>query len=613
MTFSLPHFWKFASHVYINTKERGRIRLIEPFGTQRWVMQRIAAGLERDIHSFTTLKCRQIGLSTITLALDMYWCFRHRGLNATIVVHEDDAAQDFRSQLDIMYRELPIGWKPKRDAHNRSHFSFRFQDGSVSKIQYQVAGTKMKGGGKLGRSKGNAYLHATEMSSWGDQEGLMSLRASLAEINPNRLYHWESTARGFNRFYDIWLESKRAMTQEAIFVSWWAHDLYRLSRDDPRFKVYWGTNGRMTAQEREHTRDVSLLYGDAMQFVNGTKEISPEQWAWYRWYGAERVGDEMMLEQEMPTTEHHAFVVTGSQYFTARGITTAYNKLKAVKTPQYYRIEVRHTFSDTQVIACPKNVATLTIWEPPEEGAAYVMGADPAFGSSEWADRFCLSVWKCYADRIVQVAEFCDPDLQDFSFAWIMCYLAGSYSIVNSKPNIFVYNLEITGPGQAVLSEINNLRRLSWTGQKSDRSFFRDFTGNMSAYLYRRMDVLSQIPSAIHWKSTLNAKERMMGIFRNYFERGVAEVKSEKLLDEMKGIIREEGCAPSASGRSKDDRVIAAGLAVEAWNNQLVQRLTQMGRTYEEAQRAKDPTMTNAAQTVINRQLLKLGMVGTKR
>jgi hypothetical protein len=574
--FSLNKFWKFCAELSINSKEAGSVRLKKPFGPQRWFMLQLADALENDIHNLTVLKSRQIGLSTISLALDLYWVFTHEGLDGSIITHDDPAHQSFRTQLEDYYHNLPKSWKPQKLSHNRNEFVFRLPSGKISRLQYQVAGTRTKGGGALGRSKGNAFLHATEMSSWGDQEGLQSLRASLAEINPNRLYVWESTARGFNGFYDIWKEAQAAVTQRAVFVSWWAHELYRIPRDDQRYKVYFGVDGKLTKDEKNAAHDVALLYGDAMEYVNGTREISDEQWAWYRWYASERIGDETMLQQEMPHTAEQAFIVSGSQFFRGRGLAQAFKQIERDPAPQYLRVEIAGTMLDTKVLEVPKKVANLLIWEAPVAKAHYCLGADPAYGSSDWADRFCLSVWRCYADRIEQVAEFCDPGFLPYSFAWVLCYLAGCYGDC-------YWNLEVNGPGATVMQEIDNLRKQSYLGSRGNESAvaLRNFTGGMRQFLWKRVDTVAGVASARGTKSTYQEKDDYMHTYRDYFSRGIAVVHSRELIEEMKNIVKEEGSAPAASGRAKDDRVIAAALAVQMWQKKMLINLMRAGITYE--------------------------------
>lgn len=602
--FSLPAFWRFCRHLHINSKEYGRITLDKPYGPQRWFMLQVADALENDIHDLTALKCRQIGLSTITCALDLYWPFTHEGLDGTLVTHDEETFVAFRTNLTEYYKGLPKSMKPRSPAHNRYEFVFDFGNGTISRLQYQIAGSRASGNNKLGRAKGNAFLHATEMAFWGDQDSASSLRNALAEINPNRLYIWESTANGFNGFEESWRIATKAKTQRAIFIGWWAHELYRIDRSTPIgdsiFNTYWGKNGRLTREERELANDVKILYPKCMEYVNGTTEISPEQVAWYRYYTTEKVADQDMQNQEMPWTEQHAFVTTGAQYFSSRELTTAHKRVRAEALPKPFRIEIQHTLSDCKVLETPANVANLFVWEGPVDKAHYVLGADPAFGSSDWADRFVISVWRCYADGIDQVAEYATADMLPYGFAWIMCYLAGCYAPC-------AWNLEVNGPGAAVLAEIDNLRRQQFAGDPKDRQTMKNFLGGMKEFLYSRFDALNRMPTARGTQSTLKEKTRYMDLYKDYFSRGIARVRSRWLLEEMRWVAREPGCAPAGTARHKDDRVIGAALAVQMWHDKLRARLMQMGvtraRTELEPERRVSPI-----EAIVARQRKLLGM-----
>ncbi len=569
--FDLKAFQRFCNALRIDTKERGEIILGKSLlGTQSYVIREIAAGMENGIRDFITLKCRQIGISTVSLAFDLFWIFKYRALSGALVTHDEPARDQFRVTLDMYYDGLPEEFKQQRLINNRNAMVFA----NKSRLMFRVAGQKKTGGGGLGRSAALPFLHATEISSWGDPEGLKSLRASLAESNPRRFYHWESTARGFNHFEEMWQEGKKATTQKCIFVSFWANELYRAKRFSDIWKVYWGHKGRMTDTERDWVREIHSLYG---------VDIDDEQIAWYRWKLTEgMVGDEMAMYAEYPPTENHAFVATGSQFFTAQSISDGYKRERGYARPAYYRVQIGTHFSDTTLLATPQKLATLYIWEQPQQKGIYVMGADPAYGSSEWADRFCLSVWRCYSDRLVQVAEFVDPDMATYSFAWVLAYLAGAYEPCR-------VNLEINGPGQGVLSELQNMRRAfvgaSRPEQRNplalrDANTLGTVTRNITSYLYKRLDSITGTPGAIHTLMGHDFKERMLNTYRDYYERGMVEVRSRGLLDEMKSIEREGGDAPAAAGKAKDDRVIAAALACLTWNDQERTQLLARNASY---------------------------------
>jgi hypothetical protein len=591
--FDLRAFYRFANALRIDTKEQGEIYLGRSLlGTQTELLNQITDGMENGIRNFVTLKCRQIGISTISLAFDLYWIFKHKGLSGALVTHDEPSRDQFRVTLDMYYDGLPDDYKRRRLINNRNAMVFA----NKSRLMFRVAGVKKTGGGALGRSAALPFLHATEMSSWGDPDGLKSLQGSLAETNPLRFYHWESTARGFNHFEEMWQEAKKGVTQKAIFITWWSNQFYRAPRHSDIWKVYWGPKGRLSADEREWVKEIKSLYG---------AEIDDTQMAWWRWKLTEAMGDEDSMMQEYPPTENHAFIATGSQFFTSQSISDGYKLERTYPRPRSFRIQIGTHFSDTTLLATSEKLATLRVWEEPVAKGTYVLGADPAYGSSEWADRFCCSVWRCYADRLVQVAEFVDPSMATYSFAWVLAYLAGAYEPCR-------VNLEINGPGQGVLAELENMQRTMVAKGMSDQNS-RDartlmaVTKNMRKYLYRRLDSFSG-PGAMHTMMGHEMKERMMNQFRDYYERGFVIVKSRGLLDEMKTIEREGGAAPAAHGRAKDDRVMAAGLAVIAWNDQERTKLITYNATYDLVTKAEAGGAQGVVDRLVANYLKKVGL-----
>jgi hypothetical protein len=606
--FALEEFWRFCAHMQINSKELGTCRLARPYGPQRWIMRKIAEGWEADVHDFSILKCRQLGASTIFLALDLWWLFTHGGVDGTLVTQDEKTFVNFRTQLAEAYRRLPKSYKPYSPTHNRNEFVWRHRDGSMSRLEYQIAGTRVGESVKLGRAKGNAFAHGTEVGFWGDQGAFQVLKNSLAEKHPSRLYVWESTANGFNGWEEQCRIAERAVSQRFVFVSWWAHELYRWPKDHQLYKVYWGENGRMTQEETRLARDVALLYGDCLEYLYGTKELSSEQIAWFRWYSEEKTADPDLAKSEMPWLAETAFVTTGKQYFANKDLTAARRRMTAEPKPRYLRVEIQQRLTDTQIVEAPLKVSNLTIYEGPEEKAFYCLGADPIYGSSDWADANAISVWRAWSDKAEQVAEFWSQTFLPYQFAWVLCYLGGLYSPC-------VWNLEINGPGAAVLGEIDNLKRQRFAGAPQDRKQLTNFLGGMKEFFYSRFDAMTRNPTARGTQSTYKEKNRYMDNFRDYFARGITVPHSIPLLEEMRWIEREPGHAPSGSARHPDDRVIAGALAIQGWLDRLRPRLMQMGVSHmaEEQQRQatlagvdyKPPTVY---QRIYDRQRKLLGM-----
>jgi hypothetical protein len=585
MNFDLKKFYKFCSELKIETKEEGLKKMGTLLGTQTYVMEEIQKGLDEDVHFFVILKGRQLGITTISLALDLYWQFTHPGWQGTLVADTEENRDMFRSTLAMYMEGLPKEYKIPLVAHNRNQMVLK----NRSRLFYQIAGNKSR----LGQGKAITYLHGTETASWGNEEGLASLIASLAEKNPERLYMFESTAQGFNMFHDMYKTAKRAKTQRAIFCGWWRNEFYSVAGDSQIYKVYW--DGKLKSEEKEWVKDIKKLYG---------VDINSRQMAWWRWKMHEGIKDETLMYQEFPPTEDYAFVMTGTSFFSHTRCTEAAKQSKK-RDCENYRYSFGQLFQDTEVLKSTERLSTLSVWEQPIDSAYYVIGADPAYGSSDWADRFCIQVFRCYADGLDQVAEFATSELNTYQFAWVIAHLAGAYK--NST-----LNLEVNGPGQAVINEIRNLKRMAVSMGGPVGHGLMDVLGSMQNYIWRRNDTLGGISNSIGYLTTASTKERMLNYMKDYFEREMMGIYSMDLLEEMKGIVRDNGFL-GAPGRGKDDRVIATALASVAFAEQIQPRLiaSKITREVNKAQQNYTPEQIAVGRNVSD-YLKRIGMYGAQ-
>lgn len=559
MSFDENHFKAYLHQLRVPTKEEGVIRLGDSLlGTQVAIQREILAGMEMGIREFVTLKCRQIGSSTWTLAFDQYLAFRYKGMAGALVVHDEPARDQFRTTLDTYYDGLPEVWRQEKVSDNRNQIVYS----NGSRIQLMIAGLKEKSAKSLGRSSALTFAHCTEVAYWGDPNQVHSLKAAFAQKNPYRFYHWESTANGHNHYWDMWRDAKRATTQRAIFVSWWANKYYRADRNSDVYRVYWGKKGRPAKEERDLIRQVKELYGI---------EIDDEQLAWYRWVAAEDITDEMSRMETYPWTEHEAFVASGSNFFTSKDINNQYQIILSSPDPKTFLIQTGRDFTQTVVSLSSDKKFNLKVWEEPVTNAFYVLGADPAYGSNVNSDFFAAEVFRVWGNRMEQAAEFRARNISTSAFAWILAYLIGAYGNC-------CLNLEIDGPGESVLNELQNLKRNRHLPHFSHASALQNVFKSMSQYMYRRLDMIQGIPAAIHTQTNHRMKERMFNSFRDNWENGILVLHSRDLLDEMKAIRRHDGdIAPSAEGGDNDDLCLGCGLATVAWNDQMRVKLIQQG------------------------------------
>jgi hypothetical protein len=530
--------------------------------------------------------------STITRALIVFWAFMNEGLRVALVYDKEINRDAAHLEIKQFLERLPPSHSIPISKHNRNLLEFK----NGSTIFYFVAGvTKGKGSGGLGRSVGIACAGCTEMSSWGDIEGLKSFNRSVSQQHPNRLYIWESTARGFNIFHDIWEDAKADdLAKRAIFIGWWAKETYRLPKGTALFQRYGAAEP--DAEELKKIALVQERYGHT---------VDQEQLAWYRHEHDPNIEKQEtdkdgadLTAQELPWYEEEAWVMTGASFFPGDELAQAWER--AEKTPvKGYRYFMSQEFFGTIVepVRVPRQ-AVLRVWEEPDPDGVYVIGADPAYGASELADRHCAQVLRCYADGVDQVAEFCTTTAATYQFAWVLAHLCGAYG--NAR-----LLLEINGPGQAVLNgfrELELLVRQGYLQASAQEAGLTNIFASVKHYMYARQDSIQRNPTAFHWVTTTRLKVTILERLRDHFNTGALRVNSVEALREMQ-TIRREGDEIGGEGSNKDDRVIALALAVRAWEDSARKPLIAARRTRDFETKQRTMTSHDLYNLFMDRQL----------
>ena len=415
----------------------------------------------------------------------------------------------------------------------------------------------------------------TEVANYGSKEGFDSFMESLSATHPNRLLIIESTAKGFNWYRDLWVAMKKDIhTSIAVFVGWWSKDLNIIKAKDPRYATYAAA---------EPSGDEKELIDTVKEQYNHT--ITKGQLAWYRWRAAQDDADINTLYQNQPWTEGQAFVMTGFSFFATRVLQDDLQRIQNPEDPISFKgyryllgndfqagvMEPIHTMDRIDEVR-------LRVWEDPIDEATYAIGMDVAWGRNDWGDRTSISVWRCFADKLVQVAEYADSDVDTRQAAWVLAHLAGAYK------NCLI-NIELTGgPGMAVMTEFDHLKdRLRsdmYRETKLRKDFaWDDFLSTARWYLYHKPDSLGA-GYAKGWISSHDAKWRMLCSFKDSHTSGMLVSRSVGLVEEMLTVVQ-DGSEIGAPGRAHDDRVFAAGLANLAWVEWSRPGMIAQGLSYE--------------------------------
>jgi len=573
-------FYTFLDCCHVNSRDAGRICLGKSlYEGQRRAITEIFDALEDDVHDIYILKSRQLGMSTLIRALSIFMIGIHKGLKGAIVFDSAENRAESRDEVEVMLGELPARLKfPVIKRDNREGLILS----NDSKISFMSAGVKRsKTSGTLGRSKGLSFAHCSEICSWDNDEGLEAFKNSLSDVNPDRLYVWESTARGFNQWNAIWEDARKDPAHcKCIFLGWWSKETQRISKQHRDYRLYGQTPPN--DEEIRKIKQVKQLYN---------YDVTSEQLAWIRRKmdpSAQQEGDadpkfegDPTRIQEQPWSELEAFQQTGSVFFAPEKLTDQFNNWVSNDFNTFMYI-VLDEFAYTQVLKAPNSkMVELKVWDPPAgNDGCYVIGVDPAFGTSESNARSCIQVCRCYADGIDQVAEYAWPLITAQHLAWVVASLLGWYG---SQAAEVRYALELNGPGMAVFSALKSLKYQLENGHQPKEIKDKGLTDvfkNVKTYIYNRVDSMGG-GFNYHIKTTRSTKGAMLEQLRNVVSTGKLHIRSAETIKEMTVVARDkfDGDIIGVPSSHKDDRVMSLAFAVHCWEEKVRRNLISLNRT----------------------------------
>ena len=592
----LKAFTSFAEDLRIKSKENTssfdeRGSKLVMWESQRRFMVEVGEGLDNGIHVFNCSKSRQLGITTISTALvDVLWLAVHPNMIGVNVSDTEKNREVNRSLIEAYIASFPDGYFGDRFNIVRSNRQMmQFSNGS--RLDLLVAGTKKKSIA-WGEGVGYACGHLTEVASYGDVEGLKSLEEGFAQDNPDRLFVYESTSKGMNHWRTRCMSGLNSLTERTFFIGWWAGDTNRIARTDPRFPSFG--LAPETGEEARNIKEVARLY---------QHRVTPEQLAWFRWKQTKAGAEQNLLDQNQPWTMDQSFVQTGYSFFQVAVIGQDLKRLQdAPPIFKGYRYEVDGDFFHFKMIEMDPEVddvddVELKVWEEPVEGGRYVIGCDPAYGRNDHKDHHNIEVLRCFADRMVQVAEYVTCNVETKHCAWVLFHLCAAYR--DSMANV-----ELGGPGRLVMTEFDHLRQLigaEMNAAKTAARGWEDAGAQARWYLYHKADS----PGAgymANFETNWRTKQELLHGYRGVFSSREIVIRSMRLLREMSIVVVNDGDigAPESTDENmKDDCVFGTALASRAWTDWLRKDMIAQGLTYDVVMKAESGQETKQ-ETAIN-------------
>ena len=235
---------------------------------------------------FIVLKARQLGISTFTEAFITFMTMFNPNTSSVLMAHQSDSASAIFNMTKLYVDGLPEGMRPRQKYSNAKEIVFDAEDnGLKSSIRVMVASDATRG-------STYRFAHLSEVAFWEHpEEALLALNQAVPMTNES-LIVIESTANGFNYFYNLWQDAVNGRNDYTpIFFPWYVDPQYSRPYDGFQLSPY-----------EKSIMDKYSLTTDQLQ--------------WRRWCIANNCGgDEMKFRQEYPISPEEAFITSGTSIF----------------------------------------------------------------------------------------------------------------------------------------------------------------------------------------------------------------------------------------------------------------------------------------------------------
>lgn len=292
------------------------------------------------------LKSRQMGVTSLIMAMFLVDCITRPNTTSVVIAHEEFITQRLLTKAKIFEASIPPELKPEMS--HKSAYELAWED--IHSVFYIGSSRSFV----FGRGERVDNALCSEIAFWNNPE---RITIPLGEGIPrNGTLIYESTPNGEeNLFNSAWIEASSGWSRgtslfRPFFFPWWYCDEYQLEPGE----------GLLVDASSP------LKYTDIEQVLVSKHGLNEKQIRWRRMKLASPLAQ--MFFQEYPEDEHSCFLKTAEAVFD--------QDLLNAKAKLCY--EPGSGFENA------------VVWFHPEEGHAYIVGADPTVGVH---DKAAASVW----------------------------------------------------------------------------------------------------------------------------------------------------------------------------------------------------------------------------
>lgn len=458
-------------------------------------------------------KARQIGFSTMSLALCLWMAMNRPRTNYMVVSYKQESSTSLFDKLKMMYDDLPHDkFKFPKDTQNNRN-QLKFDNGSS--ITLATAGGK-----DIGRGTTYEYILLSEFAFYENQDSiLLSAEQALAKSKTSKLVI-ETTSNGFNSYQKLFMNAYKGNSKyKAFFFPFYSSSYAKQFKDDyDEAEIWYKENNkgkRLTKDDLE--QDELYLYEQGATL---------KQLMWRRWKLLDMTLQQFY--QEFPATPMESFISSGLNVFDQQKIV---ERLKYIEKPLLYR-DVKMIIPDSIAKYIGKS---LMIYQLPVKGVRYYAGVDTASGSG--GDYSTISILNADGE---QVLSFYDNKIPVYEFAKLL-------DIIGKFYNYAFLTVERNSFGTPILERL-----------RKDYEY-------MNLYKHKVFNQqLGKKQLQLGYQTTQVTKNIMITDLKEQFELEVILINCQETLEQMQIFVETDGKTGNKKGNDKhDDCVIAMALAIQ--------------------------------------------------
>ncbi|HDR7414092.1 TPA: terminase family protein [Bacillus toyonensis] len=458
-------------------------------------------------------KARQIGFSTMSLALCLWMAMNRPRTNYLIVSYKQESSTSLFDKLKMMYDDLPHDkFKFPKDVQN-NRGQMKFDNGSS--ITLATAGGK-----DVGRGTTYEYILLSEFAFYENQESiLLSAEQALAKSKTSKLVI-ETTSNGFNSYQKLFMNAWHGKSKYKPFFFPFYSSSYtkQFKHEYNEAEAWYKATNKGNRLTRDDLDDDEIVLHDA--------GASLKQLMWRKWKLLDMTLQQFY--QEFPATPMESFIASGLNVFDNGKIA---ERLEFVAE----EMEVKDLKDVIPSVLSSIIKKKLHIYHLPQKGIKYYMGIDTAGGVG--GDNTTI----CIIDKEgTQVASFYDNKTPIHDMAEITNEIGRFY-------NYAYIVVERQGFG---IPLIERLRGEYYYMNIHKHKQFDQRTGRKSIKL--------------GFNTSQVSKNIMITDLKEQFELGMILINCSETLKEMQIFVEKDGKTGNKGGNNNhDDLVIAIGLAVQ--------------------------------------------------